>query len=73
MLVTGYDNDVHRFITYESHRAIEGVAVEYDFNTTIRQWGREVVLPIPKADLDKLNVLLDKVVGERVRVRITKV
>jgi len=48
--------------------------MEYDFNSTIRQWGREVVLPIPKADLDKLNVLLDKkVVGERVRVRITKV
>ena len=45
---------------------------EYQFNASVRQWGREIVLPIPKADTDKLKILIgDDLVGERVRVTIS--
>ena len=43
----------------------------YSFNATIRQWGREIVLPVPKADVEKLKILMDSnLIGERVRVEV---
>ena len=45
--------------------------MKYEFNANIRQWGREVVIPIPKADVDKLRLLTEgNIIGERVRVEV---
>jgi hypothetical protein len=46
---------------------------DYEFNANIRQWGKtNIVLPIPKADVEKLKILLkDNLVGERVRVTVS--
>jgi len=45
---------------------------DYEFNASVRQWGKEIVLPIPKADSEKLKLLLDgNLIGERVRVRVS--
>ena len=45
--------------------------MKYEFNATIRQWGREIVIPVPKADADKLRLLTEgNIIGERVRVEV---
>ena len=45
---------------------------KWKFNSTIRQWGSEHVLPIPLSDVKKLKILTEKntLVGERANVEV---
>lgn len=45
--------------------------MKYEFNANIRQWSREMVIPVPKADADKLRLLTKgNIIGERVKVSV---